>query len=113
MAAPAKAAPPPPCQWRPPAYEAVGVIAVSASTAAVARTALRPANLENLSNMSGPSLGPRMVPDDRLMSFKHPGPMLGSPTPTQAERGCVIVTHPPLIRRSYWRGQACRQPALR
>src|SRR3954462_7169750 len=54
-----------------------------------------------------------MVPDDRLMSFKHPHPMLGSPTPTQAERGCVIVTQPPLIRRSYWRGQACRQPALR
>jgi NitT/TauT family transport system substrate-binding protein len=42
-----------------------------------------------------------MVPDDRLVSLKHPHPMLGSPTPTQAERGCVIVTQPPLIRRSY------------
>src|SRR3954469_1130170 len=54
-----------------------------------------------------------MVPDDRLVSLKHPHPMLGSPNPTQAERGCVIVTQPPLIRRSCWRGQACRQPALR
>ncbi|MET4324381.1 NitT/TauT family transport system substrate-binding protein [Bradyrhizobium sp. i1.15.2] len=46
-----------------------------------------------------------MVPDDRLVSLKHLHPMLGSPTPTQAERSCVIVTQPPLIRRSYWRKQ--------
>ncbi|MDE5444642.1 ABC transporter substrate-binding protein [Bradyrhizobium sp. CSA207] len=39
--------------------------------------------------------------------------MLGSRTPTQAERGCVIVTQPPLIRRSCWRGQTYREPALR
>ncbi|QAU37217.1 hypothetical protein XH86_05600 [Bradyrhizobium guangdongense] len=52
--------------------------------------------------MIGPSLGPSTVPRDRLMSFKHPHPMLGSPTPTQAERGCAIMTQPPLIFRSGW-----------
>lgn len=32
--------------------------------------------------------------------------MLGSPPPAQAERGCVIVTQPLLIRHSCWRGPA-------
>src|SRR5260370_12058310 len=100
MAAPAKPAPPPPCQWRPPANDAVGATVVSASTAAVARTALRPANFENRSNMPWTLLGTFNGASRQAHVFQYPHPMLGSPTPTEAERGCVIMTHPPLIRPS-------------
>jgi len=34
------------------------------------------------------------------MSLKHTDAILGSAPPTQAERGCVIVTQAPLILRS-------------
>ena len=64
--------------------------------------------------MSWTLLGTSMVPDDRLMSFKHPQPMLGSPTPTEAERGCVIddatAAHPPfMLVRQVVAGRRCER----
>src|SRR5215475_11425506 len=92
----AAAAPPPPCQWRPPANEVEGATVVSASTAAVASTALRPINREARLNIIWDL---QWVPADRPLS-RTLRPMLGSQNPTQAERGCVIVPQPPLIDRS-------------